>query len=594
MKHWKDFKDGLFLVPAVMLAAGAFAGFRGSVPEFPEIPKIQAAQGNDDTKKKMEEIAAAAKAAKNAEQKTKKAAVKKVKYDGESIWKDGIYVGSGTGYGGSIQVQVVIKKGKIADIQILSHAQETPEYFAKAQRLTQKILKAQSPNVSAVSGATLSSRGIMEAVVRALIQAGDNTLTVQKNTEKTAKVTVIKKTTKKTVKGQPADGVFSGSAVCERFGYTVHLKTKFRDGKTVAVFGLKITGNSDPLNAAYWKKAWKPVVKGIIEKQSADVDAVSGATYSSNAVMEAYADAYEAAVAKNDNSAKKKTQTTKAPKATSQPKTTIADDTASQVPSGEMKDGTYHVSAVCSPDTYEDFTAYTLSADVVFENQVCTSISDFTSDAEENRSYYLRAAEGTKKAVGVVDQILKNQSADGIYAVTGATCSSKTIRSLYLQALAQATGAESNDSEEIAAAPLAQEPVSTLVPDADGTETAAPLPAAATDSSGTASGGWKDGIYSVTTTVYPDDDEDFYEYELRADAVVSEGKFTGFENISVNDVANLWYCNRALEGTADKTGILEQLIEKQNALGIDAVTGATCSSDAWMALFQEVMKQAAD
>ncbi|MBR1740962.1 MAG: hypothetical protein IJ733_03645, partial [Lachnospiraceae bacterium] len=89
-----------------------------------------------------------------------------------------------------------------------------------------------------------------------------------------------------------------------------------------------------------------------------------------------------------------------------------------------------------------------------------------------------------------------------------------------------------------------------------------------------------------------DEDEDFYEYELRADAVALDGKFTGFENISVSDTTNLWYCNRALEGTENKTGILKQLLDKQNAIGIDMVTGATCSSDAWLGLFREFSRLA--
>ncbi|MFR8352358.1 MAG: FMN-binding protein [Blautia obeum] len=82
-----------------------------------------------------------------------------------------MYQGSGTGFGGTITVQVTISGGKIASIEILSAAGETGPYFASAKGVISKMISGQTPNVDAVSGATYSSNGIIQAVQNALSKA---------------------------------------------------------------------------------------------------------------------------------------------------------------------------------------------------------------------------------------------------------------------------------------------------------------------------------------------------------------------------------------------------------------------------------------
>ena len=80
----------------------------------------------------------------------------------EGGYKDGTYQGSGTGFGGTITVQVTVSGGKITAVDILSASGETGSYFASAQGVVSKVLSSQSPNVDAVSGATYSSNGIIQ------------------------------------------------------------------------------------------------------------------------------------------------------------------------------------------------------------------------------------------------------------------------------------------------------------------------------------------------------------------------------------------------------------------------------------------------
>ena len=83
-------------------------------------------------------------------------------------YADGVYTGSGTGFRGVISAQVTVESGRITDVTILS-SKDDSDFFQRAQSgVIPAILQAQSVNVSAVSGATYSSRGILEAVADAL------------------------------------------------------------------------------------------------------------------------------------------------------------------------------------------------------------------------------------------------------------------------------------------------------------------------------------------------------------------------------------------------------------------------------------------
>lgn len=82
---------------------------------------------------------------------------------------DGVYTGTGQGRNGPITVNVTVSAGEITGIEIISQS-ETPKYFSLAERIVDSILSAQSPQVDAVTGATLTSEGIKAAVANALEQ----------------------------------------------------------------------------------------------------------------------------------------------------------------------------------------------------------------------------------------------------------------------------------------------------------------------------------------------------------------------------------------------------------------------------------------
>ena len=87
----------------------------------------------------------------------------------EPMLEDSIYTGTGQGRNGTITVNVTVSSGKITDIEITGE-NETPKYFSRAKSVINSILSAQSTEVDAVTGATISAEGIKAVVEDALEQ----------------------------------------------------------------------------------------------------------------------------------------------------------------------------------------------------------------------------------------------------------------------------------------------------------------------------------------------------------------------------------------------------------------------------------------
>lgn len=93
-------------------------------------------------------------------------------------FKDGTYTGTGSGYRGNISLTVTVSGGNITSITV-NESRDDNEFFSRAQsKVIPSIISSQSVDVDTVSGATYSSRGIIEAVKNALgdqlIQSGSS------------------------------------------------------------------------------------------------------------------------------------------------------------------------------------------------------------------------------------------------------------------------------------------------------------------------------------------------------------------------------------------------------------------------------------
>lgn len=79
-----------------------------------------------------------------------------------------IYTGSARGFKSTIEVEVTVEDENITEVEVTSHRDDR-RWFERAYKvIPSAIIEAQSTDVDTVSGATYSSKGIINAVKDAL------------------------------------------------------------------------------------------------------------------------------------------------------------------------------------------------------------------------------------------------------------------------------------------------------------------------------------------------------------------------------------------------------------------------------------------
>ncbi len=87
---------------------------------------------------------------------------------GGSDLEDGTYMGTADGFGGELEVEVIVEEGAISSVEVTEN-DETPEYAETAlTSIPEAIVEANSTDVDGESGATVTSEAIIEAVNNAL------------------------------------------------------------------------------------------------------------------------------------------------------------------------------------------------------------------------------------------------------------------------------------------------------------------------------------------------------------------------------------------------------------------------------------------
>ena len=94
------------------------------------------------------------------------------KAEGDNLFIPGTYSGTSKGFGGDVDVTVTVSEKTIDAIKIDgSHETENIGSFA-VDMLDDRILEAQTPNVDALTGATVTSNAVFRALNDALVLAG--------------------------------------------------------------------------------------------------------------------------------------------------------------------------------------------------------------------------------------------------------------------------------------------------------------------------------------------------------------------------------------------------------------------------------------
>lgn len=509
---------------------------------------------------------------------------------------DGVYKGTGTGYAGDITVSVQIKDKQIVAIDILSSSDDAA-FFNRAKAVIDRIIEGQTLDVDTVSGATFSSNGIISAVKNALTGEKDSGETGQSQSGGTAAAGSSTSVAQVEDASSYKDGTYYGTGT--GFGGTLKVQVDISGGKIAAI---QILENND--GSEYISKA-SSIINAIISNQSTNVDTVSGATYSSVGIIQAVRDALSQAVVSSTDSSSQSSNTSQSDKNDS-----TTDTITGTVP---YKEGIYY-------GTAEGYSG-DVSVAVVIQEHTLKAI--LVTDNSDDEAFFNRAMD-------VVKNIMKKQSTD-VDTVSGATYSSKGLLNAIKNALKQAEKATNGESldEKVDTAKLTEaiENVNKLEESEYTEATWAVLKVRlqeakeameakeqavvnkaldnlnravallerkdSGDNEDKEDSIYIDGTYTVTVPCEPDEDEDFETYNLTMNVTIRDDKIVAITDIygdgsSTNDS----YIKKATNGTSSKEGVISQIVNKGLPEEIDAVSRATCSSNAIVAGCEKALEEA--
>lgn len=462
---------------------------------------------------------------KSTSKTTKKTSTAKSGAHGEAqSFVDGTYEGVGVGYAGHIKVKVVVEGSKIVSIEVVEVEADDGPFVSKAKGVIDAMLEYQTIDVDTVSGATYSSKGIITAVRNALEGVEDDSQTAAPPA-KPAPTAVPE-----FEDSQYKDGTYYGTGT--GFGGQVKVKVVISEGKITEI----TVENAPGEDGSYLAKA-KTMIPNMIEKQSPNVDTVSGATYTSNGIISAVQNALSQAKINSGEQVDLKWELNK-------------------LQNGKYQDGTYEGSA-------QGFRGMT-KATVVIQKSAITKI---TIESEDDEAFL-------NKALALKDTIIEKQTTEGIDVVTGATYSSNGILGAVKEALAKAAMDDSSMNRQEAGNEQKLQP--TKAPTPTNTVTPKPTGEGGEDEKEEAVKLYKDGTFEGIG--------EGFNGKMTISVTISDGVITKLTAKKyVDDDAYFW---DAFDGIA------AQIKSKQSAEEIDVVTGATFSSKGIIAAVQQALEQA--
>ncbi|MFQ7507716.1 FMN-binding protein [Anaerobutyricum hallii] len=550
------------VIPAVCLAVLMVTVLTGY--KTPQAKKYEASETEDISQ--IKEALAKESTAAMAET-TKKNTTKKGKKGAIDV-KDGTYKGSANGYGGKVTVNVTVSKKTMTAIDIVSAPGETDSFFNRAKGVIDEMLTAQSTDVDVVSGATYSSNGIIGAVKNALFGTESNNATAAAANAGNAAGSAPS-VSKVSESGTWKDGTYTGSG--KGFGGTISVKVTVKDGKISAIDVTSASGET----ASYFSKA-KGIIPKMISGQTTNVDAASGATYSSNGIITAVRNALSKAETGKSSTKKKKKKNKKNKKKNS---SSDNNNNNNKAPAEGYEDGTYTGSAACSG---EQFKEYSVTANVTIKNGKISAVEVSSTAKGTNLKQFMSRDE----IKNLPSLIVSKNGTSGVDAVSGATYSSHAIFNAVNDALSKAKKNSSSTEKKEETTTEKKEETTTEKKEETTTEKKEETTTEKKEETTTEKKeettenpdegkNYKNGTYKVSVTCEPDEDEDFDSYTISMDITIKKDKITEISNITANtNSTNKAYTNDA------KKGMVSKIIANGNADSVNTVAGATCSSKA--------------
>ena len=186
----------------------------------------------------------------------------------------GTYTGTAKGYGGDVTATVVITDGKIESVELVGNDETEELGGAALKKLSKKFVEAQTSTVDAISGCMITSDAAVAAVEQALEQAAGGA--AEAGSDSVQAVSYVA-------------GTYTGTA--KGFGGDVNATVVITDS---GIESVELVGNDETEELG--GVALEKLSKKFVEAQSAEVDAISGCTITSDAAKAAVSQALEQAV----------------------------------------------------------------------------------------------------------------------------------------------------------------------------------------------------------------------------------------------------------------------------------------------------------
>lgn len=464
--------------------------------------------------------------------------------------RDGTYTGSAEGYSGTVTVEVTVKGGKIVALKVLSHT-ETPGYYEKGASVIQSILAKGNLEVDTISGATLTSRAIIEATADALSKAGGKAVAKTAGRGNTARSSGGTQSVAATPKN--FDHLNDGTYIGTGQGYAGSLSVEVVVANGVIASARLVSSNED---APYINNALRILDLVIGKKGTAGIDVVSGATFSSNGLLNAVNDALsKAGGAEKGGSASTAVGTPKLEEENKKLKEQVAELKKRNAPTNRfdsLKDGVYQGSA----KGYNTLS----TVDVTVEGGKIKKINLVSSDDDKE---YL------DKALPLLEAIVKAGTTVGIDTVSGATFSSDGLIGAVNDALGQASGQGDNGS--LAKVKKDLQAVIDKLKDENNR-----LKQSGSGESEPPSSEWTDGTFKGTAQGYKS--------AVTVEVTVKNHRIERVSVVEEGEDAQYF---------AQAEDVLSNILSRGSTTGVDAVSGATFSSNAILKATVRALRQSA-
>ncbi|MBR2257782.1 MAG: FMN-binding protein [Blautia sp.] len=441
----------------------------------------------------------------------------------------GTYTAEGQGINGPVSVSLTFNETNLTDAQIDASG-ETPDIGgAAAETLKEALVAAQSAQVEAVSGATITSDAVMEAAAKCFAEASGEE--IEETAEEPAEEA------EEAAEGEAAEEAAEGEAEAAEEAAEGEAEAEAADEEAAAAGGFipgTYTGEAQGIESAVkvtltvdetgitaaeidtsgetqgiGSVVGEQVADAVVEAQGADFDGIAGATVTSDAVKAAV----EAALAQAGSA-----QTAEA-----------AETGEGEEAAGGLVPGTYTGEA----QGIESTVKVTLTVD---ETGVTAAEIDTSGETQ-----------GIGSVVGeqVADAVVEAQGA-GFDGIAGATVTSDAVKAAVEAALAQAAGGD------------------------------APAEEASSDDAQAASGGFVPGTYTG--------EAQGIESTVKVTLTIDETGITAAEIDTSGETQGI--------GSVVGEQVADAVVEAQGA-DFDGIAGATVTSDAVKTAVEAALAQAA-